>query len=177
MRPAEALFGDKPQRRLDLKRRTHRIGTEADPYMTRTHLAAIRLGRSVWQLRVHDIHRHDRDEHEHNHPFDFWSFVLRGWYVELLRTPSYLGTIPARIMNGYRRIMRGRFSLARRFRHSYHRIVATSDNLRTLVLVRWPAISPPSLRGWGFMVNGQHIVAADYFAHIEASRGIGGEVQ
>jgi hypothetical protein len=33
-------------------------------------------------IRVHHIHREDRDRHMHDHPWSFVSVVLRGWYVE-----------------------------------------------------------------------------------------------
>jgi len=57
----------------------HDITTPQDPspYMRRWVL------RTSWgDLRLHHILRSDSDREYHDHPFDFWSFILWGGYWE-----------------------------------------------------------------------------------------------
>lgn len=35
-----------------------------------------------YSVRVHHILRKDYDDHKHDHPWEFRTFVLKGWYVE-----------------------------------------------------------------------------------------------
>lgn len=54
-------------------------GREHDP----VYLRRLYLLRTPWfQVMLHRILRPDPDRHLHDHPWDFLSLVLRGWYQE-----------------------------------------------------------------------------------------------
>lgn len=55
------------------------IGRDGKKYRT-----AIRLwGYRFHRLRIHFFHRGDLDPHPHDHPNDFWTFPLRGYWEEV----------------------------------------------------------------------------------------------
>lgn len=68
----------------------------------------------LFAIYVHWIFQADGDRDPHNHPMNFWSFVLKGGYREVRYT--YTGR-----SLGYR--TRRRFSLARTAMNQYHRII------------------------------------------------------
>lgn len=61
------------------------LSTDGDLYMRRWVLT-LPTGR---QARLHWIVRPDAGHCLHDHPFDFWSLVLRGWYVEQFDDSAY----------------------------------------------------------------------------------------
>jgi hypothetical protein len=83
-------------------------------------------------IRIHHIKRPDKDRAKHDHPFDFRSFILHGWYFEEdLMCSSHFH--PAGTT--YR-------SAAERF----HKITKVSDGgVYTLV------ICSPKRQSWGFL--------------------------
>jgi len=58
-------------------------GTDGSPYLTRTTLFSIR----GFRVALHRFHRGDQDEDLHDHPWSFWTFILRGGYFE--ETPDW----------------------------------------------------------------------------------------
>ncbi len=58
-------------------------GDAQSPYLTRYTLLATRW----FQLCIHVFHRSDSPD-LHDHPWDFWTLLLRGGYAEEVRTPG-----------------------------------------------------------------------------------------
>jgi len=56
-------------------------------------------------IYIHAIYKADEDKHLHNHPWNFWSFVLKGSYTERLPNfklnPRFAGTHQYRDTWGY----------------------------------------------------------------------------
>lgn len=52
-------------------------------YMTRFTFFEI----GGWSLKLHRFHRGDEDRDLHDHPWSFWSLILRGGYWEVTQTP------------------------------------------------------------------------------------------
>lgn len=100
------------------------------------------LMRRLPSVRLHIIHRPDKDPHLHDHPWNARSIILRGWYVEqrehgwYMRAPGDTYTL--------------RFG-------EYHRIRAVgTDPVVTLFITG-------KYRGtWGFLVNGTKIPHREY---------------
>lgn len=104
-------------------------------YMRRWVAQIARLG----SIRLHYIARPDPARHLHDHPWDFVSFVLRGWYEEV-----YEGRIHGSRIAEFTR--RRRWLNAQRFRATHaHQITAVAPGgCWTLVL------AGPLRRVWGF---------------------------
>ncbi len=70
---------------LSLLFERHEIGRQGDVYLTRWVIWGKRFGpgRKVF---LHRFHRSDSDAALHDHPWDFWSFILWGGYYE--ETPT-----------------------------------------------------------------------------------------
>lgn len=51
------------------------------PYLTRYYLLGTRSSR--WALHLHHIHQSDTDRDLHDHPWGFWSLILKGGYYEM----------------------------------------------------------------------------------------------
>lgn len=95
-------------------------------------------------FRLHHIIRGDADRHLHDHPFSFFSIILRGGYNELLQ---YAKT--------ERRI--SKTNSINKF--SFHRITWTQPNTWTLVF------HTRKSKPWGFLVDGKFVEADEYFAN------------
>lgn len=83
----------------------------------------------------HIITQADKDRHEHDHPWDFWSFILEGGYAEYVN-----GELQARDL----------FSLKynkAEFHHKLAGIIGTNDRCVTLV------VTGPRRREWGYRVD------------------------
>ncbi len=115
------------------------IGREGRPYLTRWDLLGTRY--AAWwlpRLFLHQFHQSDSDAALHDHPWPFFSIILRGGYWEQTKNSF-----------GWDRFVRYR-PLSMLFRRSnwFHRIVlepGTEGKVWTLVL------TGPRLRDWGFM--------------------------
>lgn len=109
------------------------IGAPGNPMMQRWRL----LQTPLFGVYVHFIYREDLDPVPHDHPWRFWSLVLRGGYVEHLWPDSRVPEV-----SEIRHRLRGyvhAFPL-----RSCHRIVAVQPRTVTLVLVG------RKVRTWGF---------------------------
>lgn len=108
------------------------IGKPGDPMLERWRL----LQTPRFGIYVHFIFREDLDPVPHDHPWAFWSLVLRGGYVEALYE---------RPGSGVCRLVTRRCRRAHRFPlHHAHRIVGVAPGTVTLVLVG------RKQRVWGF---------------------------
>lgn len=82
-------------------------------------------------LRAHRIRRRDLEDYPHDHPWSFFSLVLRGGYLEERHTPEGIEHRWVRWWNAVHAT-------------DVHRIVAVLPGTLTLV------ISGPKVRSWGF---------------------------
>lgn len=85
-------------------------------------------------LFIHRIYKADDNRFPHDHPFNFWSFVLRGWYLE--RRYSVRGKKLIEFRNTW--------SLAKRKDSDIHEISVVSNDLLTLMFIRH------TNKNWGF---------------------------
>ena len=90
--------------------------------------------------RVHHICLPDDDQHEHDHPWDARTIILRGWCIEERRSHQ----LPTRVMQAGHtsRIHAG----------DYHRIARVSDGGVYTLFFTWRFIED-----WGFNVNGNKV--------------------
>ena len=89
-----------------------------------------------WRLFLHLINKPDDDRDPHDHPWDFWTIILRGGYTELFLDPQ--------TGNDHIREARPGKYLFRKAEHT-HRITKHHKGLSwTLLLVG------PTRRRWGF---------------------------
>jgi len=96
-------------------------------------------------IRVHHIRRADQDRHEHDHPWNARTFILRGWYIEQrggaehMRAAGYTG----RLMFG-----------------EYHRIAEVCPaGVWTLF------VTGRKRGGWGFWVDGRKVGWREYLTN------------
>ena len=91
-------------------------------------------------VRVHHICLPDDDLHEHDHPWDARTILLRGWYVEERRSHD----LPTRVMQSG---MTGAIHAG-----DYHRIARVSDGGVFTLFFTWRYVEE-----WGFNVNGSKV--------------------
>lgn len=102
---------------------------------------------SAFAVRIHHILREDNDRHFHNHPWEFRSIILSGWYVE-----EYLddhGRTRERIVRA------GDTYCAPK--NYYHRIKQVSEGGVRTVFITFQRV-----KSWGFLVDGQHVPSDVY---------------
>lgn len=102
------------------------------------YLARIRLIQTPWfGILLHDIYEPDMDRDPHDHPWTFWSLVLRGGYKEMLWSyPNHLDSWKYRVHS--------RFSIHRMDTDKAHMITELFGPTRTLIF------HGPRVRKWGF---------------------------
>jgi hypothetical protein len=111
----------------------------------------------VGTVRLHNIRRSDRDRHPHDHPWDFWSLLLTGSYVET-RMGGFDGSdgvINGRPVPWVDRLLVPRWSLVRRRAEDLHKLTVAAP-LWTLV---WTG---PRRRDWGFQTEAGWVYWRDY---------------
>lgn len=95
-----------------------------------------------FRFYVHQIFEFDKDEHLHNHPWNFLSFVLKGGYIEVLS--------------------KGKQKLVPRFRFNFHK----AADYHRIVWIQKPTISLflafGKYRTWGYETSEGHISADEY---------------
>ncbi len=96
-------------------------------------------------IRVHQICMPDDDLHEHDHPWDARTIILRGWYVEERRSHR----LPTRVMQA------GATGTIRA--GDYHRIARVSDGGVFTLFFTWDYIEE-----WGFKVDGRKVPWREY---------------
>lgn len=114
---------------------------EGTPYMERWILY------TPWRsFRLHHILRSDHDRDLHDHPFDFWTFLLTGGYVEVLPTHA----APCSIVGCF-----GYTVERRRRQFSFRHVVAETPHRLVLDRPVWTfVIAKPKRRRWGFYIGG-----------------------
>jgi len=101
------------------------------------HFKRWRIWSTRWfNIYLHYINKADEDKHLHDHPWSFWSIILKGGYVELVgetgkHTPS-------------KRVRRGLFHMAYRTKNVPHMIGIVESPTYSLV------ITGPGGREWGY---------------------------
>ncbi len=117
-----------------------------------------------FSIRVHHIVRPDPDRHLHDHPFNFRSIVLDGWYVEE-RPFTQLTDREALRIDGLVEDEDGTRALT----------TITAGSTYSAQATRWHRISRLSdggawslfimgrrINGWGFLVNGKKVPWREY---------------
>lgn len=124
-------------------------------YLRRLHLV-----QTPWfSIMLHWIQRPDSQPDMHDHPVSFWSFLVRGWYIEATPSgPRMYCSLPRRLSGKLRReLLRGYKGPAaleralftpkainRKRATDKHRIIVSHPNMLTLVF------AGPVVRSWGF---------------------------
>lgn len=134
---------------------------DGEPYLTRLRI----LQTPGFGVYLHKIYREDFDKFPHDHPWTFWSFILRGGYCESIykrKTDLIL------LADGGRYTYRGeignlverkQFSLHKHDLNTAHRITTVKTNTWTLVFV-----GKRNQEGWGFWTDTGWIHWKDYLA-------------
>jgi hypothetical protein len=131
------------------------IGADGDPYLDR-----LRLVDTPWfGVFLHHIHRPDKDDHPHDHPWSFWRLVLCGGYTELFWPDK---ANPAKHSLRERR----RWSCGRVSRKAAHIITDVSGPLWTLVFT-----GRENQDEWGFWVQGKYVPWREYLGMPPAAPG------
>lgn len=100
-----------------------------------------------FSIRFHEILRPDTDRHNHDHPWNAVSIILRGWYEEM--RPYNVGPFEQSFLRTEGDVVKLRYG-------EYHRITRTSDTVLTLFIYgKWQG-------PWGFKVDGQKVHWRDY---------------
>lgn len=108
-----------------------------EPYLFRR-----RLIQTPWfGVYLHDIFEPDAQPDPHDHPWTFWSFVLRGTYVEQLHHIPWVDHTQYRVQTWKR------WSLHKMNRETAHRITHATPGLKTLIFVG------KRQRDWGFFTS------------------------
>ena len=101
-----------------------------------------------FSIRLHHIMRPDADRHLHDHPFNFRSILLQGWYVE--RRPD-----------GGRTITSGETYRAPATR--WHRISQLSEGGVWSLFIMGRRVND-----WGFLVDGEKVPWQRYLSELQA---------
>ena len=122
-------------------------GDADKPYLTRWIL----LRKEKFALYFHKFHRSDADD-LHDHPWNFFSFVLWRGYIEEVDKEVFPGVMHKTI----KRVWPGMI-IYRKATHRHRVILVEGKPAFTLVLrfkyIRW----------WGFWVKGRFQIFNDYF--------------
>jgi hypothetical protein len=103
--------------------------------------------------RLHYINREDDDRDLHNHPFEYRTFVLKGFYSEEYLEPGYTGHLTE---SGKRWIHRGGTGTGSQFKR--HRIdLISKGGVWTLFFMT------RNTGRWGFFVNNKFVESTRYF--------------
>lgn len=107
-------------------------------------------------IRVHHIVREDDDGHLHDHPWDARTIILKGWYVEEVRT-FWLYLLRKRRQAGDTAPIRF---------EQYHRIDEVSDGGVWTLFFTWRHLGE-----WGFLVDGNKVPWRTYLGVEEEANG------
>lgn len=101
-------------------------------------------------IRIHHILTKDHDRHPHDHPWQFRSIILSGWYREERIMPNGEPRVITRMAGDTYTCSQG----------EYHRIIEISpEPLFTACIIGRKQAK------WGFMVDGQHIDSHEYLGY------------
>jgi|SRR6478736_2172133 len=123
---------------------------EMDVLYLRRH----RLIQTPWfALFLHHIHQPDHDPDPHDHPFNFWSLVVRGGYDEVLHTERREGALRPAVKKTH-----GWLSFHKMSKQDAHRIISIKPDTWTLVFVG------KRTKSWGYWTEDGFINFKDYLA-------------
>lgn len=115
------------------------IGSQDNPMLIRWRL----IQTPLFGIYLHFIHREDLDRLPHDHPWTFWTWIIRGSYAEDYWADARC--IGSHTSGAYSRSqVRRRWSTRRFSQTSAHRITAVHGHVTTLVIVG------KKNRTWGF---------------------------
>ncbi|HFL7679734.1 TPA: hypothetical protein ACOEOP_000041 [Stenotrophomonas maltophilia] len=153
----------------------HLVNADGTPYMDRFWL--LRIGcaglddrgqpRPWLALRLHHIRSSDHGGIFHDHPWSFFSLILRGGYFEHRPFDGPLPAVPDAVPSAiaeepYSSTWYGAGQLLFRRAEGWHRIALAEDlqaeGTWTLVLTL-----PPRAHSWGFHIRGQKVEHRAYF--------------
>jgi hypothetical protein len=122
------------------------IGADGDPYLDRLRI----IQTPLFGVYLHHIHREDRDQDPHDHPWVFISLVLAGAYMEKVFPDK-------KNLAEHELRYHPRWCLAKLGREAAHMITDISpDPLWTLV------VTGPRRSDWGFWREGKFIPWREY---------------
>lgn len=117
-------------------------------------------------IRLHHICRPDHDRDSHNHPFDYRTYIGKGFYAEQYEEP---GIHDSRLC-GYRFVYAG--STATGSHEKFHRIdLVPTEGVWTMFCMK------QDKEDWGFERDGEYIPSRTYFAqrgYVNDGKGQGG---
>ena len=122
------------------------------------HLTRFTLLRTPWgRLALHVFHADDGDRHPHDHPWDFWSFILWGGYYDMIPNDHLGGTVL-----GTMRSFRKAFTVAHRPAEFTHRVELPFGKGPVVTLV-WTSLPR---RAWGFYTEIGWIDMKTYYQNL-----------
>jgi hypothetical protein len=128
------------------------IGDPADPYLIRW-----RLFECPWfRIYFHRILKSDGDRDLHDHPYNFVSLIVKGYYWEKTQIPN------PKFTHGMTRY--GWLSINRKKAHESHQIVLERDYLGFPITAWTLMFAGRRLRTWGFHTEEGFIPYDDYLA-------------
>lgn len=108
------------------------------------HFRRWRIISTPWfTINLHGIYKADEDLHLHNHPWNFISLVLKGWYVEELESCK---------LN-----LRSPFSIAMRKKERFHKIETLITKSVYTLNFMWGKENK-----WGYEVDGKFVGHEEY---------------
>ena len=116
-------------------------------------------------LFLHKIIRSDSDNHLHDHPWDWATFLIKGSYIEILPTANFLKPehadegeldVLGNVKHTYYMI-RNRFTMRKKSANDYHQIKLVDD--RPVWSIFWHG---KRTQDWGFFVNGEKVYWKTY---------------
>ncbi len=110
-------------------------------------------------IRLHHINRGDEDRELHSHPFDYSTFILKGFYYEeKLEDGRYVPGVPSSISTTSRRMEAGMIG---HMVSSFHRVAAVAEG--GVWTMFWMG---PNNGKWGFLMpDGRYLDRRAYFRH------------
>jgi len=95
------------------------------------------------EIYIHGIYKADKDKHLHNHPWDIWTIVLWGSYIEKLPRGK--------------QCVRSIFNVRKSKAEEFHAIGYLENPAYTLAIV-----GPRRNSDWGFLMNGETVQHEEY---------------
>lgn len=112
-----------------------------------------------FSIYIHGIYKKDMDRHLHSHPWNIWTMILKGGYVEVLRGKDG--------KEKYK--YRGVFNTGYRSLDKFHKIGRLSGSGPTYSLAIVGRRKNPD---WGFMVNDKFVDHLTYRENKNRKRGL-----
>lgn len=104
-----------------------------------------------FSLYLHCLYKKDEEVHPHSHPWNLWTFILKGGYLERLYNKKKYPVFKK--FSGDLLVERGRFSLAYRPAEDYHQVVELQGDKPVWTL----ALVGQRKEGWGYLTEDGYI--------------------